>query len=60
MFDELFRHPFGPVGYYALGILLSVFYFEYQQSIANRELRKRKAFLIMRYVGQSKMRSLAC
>ncbi len=30
MFDELFRYPFGPVGYYAMGIMLSIFYFEYQ------------------------------
>lgn len=29
MFDEVFRRPFGPVGFYALGILLSIFYFEY-------------------------------
>jgi len=29
MFNELFRRPFGPAGYYALGILLSIFYFEY-------------------------------
>jgi hypothetical protein len=31
-FDELFRFPLGPVGYYALGILFSIFYFEYSQS----------------------------
>jgi len=29
MFNELYRRPFGPMGYYALGILLSIFYFEY-------------------------------
>lgn len=29
MFDELFRFPLGPIGYYALGILLAIFYFEY-------------------------------
>lgn len=30
MFDELFRYPWGPVGYYAFGIMLAIFYFEYQ------------------------------
>ena len=29
MFDLLYRAPFGPVGYYSLGIMLSIFYFEY-------------------------------
>ena len=29
MFNELYRRPFGPMGYYALGIMLSIFYFEY-------------------------------
>ena len=29
MFDEVYRRPFGPIGYYALGIMLSIFYFEY-------------------------------
>jgi uncharacterized protein with PQ loop repeat len=29
MFDDLYRRPFGPVGFYALGILLSILYFEY-------------------------------
>ena len=29
MYDELFRFPLGPVGYYALGILLAIFYFEH-------------------------------
>lgn len=30
MFDELFRYPFGPVGYYAMGILIAIYFFEYQ------------------------------
>ena len=29
MFDEIFRYPFGPVGYYALGIIHAIFLFEY-------------------------------
>jgi hypothetical protein len=29
MFDELYRYPFGPVGYYSLGIVIAIFYFEY-------------------------------
>lgn len=29
MFDELFRYPFGPIGYYALGIMIAIFYFEF-------------------------------
>lgn len=28
LFDALFRHPFGPAGYYAMGICFSIFYFE--------------------------------
>lgn len=28
-FDDLFRYPFGPVGYYAMGIMCAIFYFEY-------------------------------
>ena len=29
MFYIIYRRPFAPVGYYALGIMLSIFYFEY-------------------------------
>ena len=29
MFFTIYRRPFAPVGYYALGIMLSIFYFEY-------------------------------
>ena len=29
MFNCLYRRPFGPAGYYSLGILFSIFYFEY-------------------------------
>ena len=39
MLNEIFKRPFGPVGYYAFGILLAIFYFEYTQAISNRELR---------------------
>ena len=44
MFNEIFRRPFGPVGYYAFGILLSIFYFEYTQAVSNRDLRQRNAY----------------
>ncbi len=56
MFNELYRRPFGPMGYYALGILLSLFYFEYQQAISNRDLRTRKAYRFLSYIGRSKKR----
>ncbi len=32
MFDPLYRRPFGPIGYYAFGAMLSIFYFEYSQA----------------------------
>ena len=54
MFDYLFRAPFGPVGYYSLGIMLSIFYFEYSQAVPNRELRKRNAYKFMSYIGRTK------
>lgn len=54
MFDMLYRAPFGPVGYYALGIMLSIFYFEYSQAIPNRDLRKRNAYKFMSYIGKNK------
>ena len=56
MFNELYRRPFGPMGYYALGIMLSIFYFEYSQAISNRELRKRNAFKFMSFIGKTKNR----
>ena len=58
MFDAIYRRPFGPIGYYSLGILLSIFYFEYSQAISNRELRKRNAYRFMIYVGKTKTRVL--
>lgn len=30
MFNQLYRRPFGPLGYYALGIMFAIFYYEYQ------------------------------
>jgi len=36
MFNLIYRRPFGPAGYYALGALLSIFYFEYSQALSNR------------------------
>jgi hypothetical protein len=56
MFDQLFRRPFGPVGYYALGIMISIFYFEYSQAISNRDLRKRKTYIFLHYIGKTKTR----
>ena len=60
MFNAIYRRPFGPVGFYALGILLSIFYFEYSQSVANKELGKKKASRFMRYVGKNRKRILSC
>ena len=58
MYDELFRFPLGPVGYYALGILLAIFYFEHSQSVSNEELRNYTASRFMRHVGATKKRTL--
>lgn len=60
MFNSIYRRPFGPVGFYALGILLSIFYFEYSQSVANKELGKKKASRFLRYVGKNKKRTMIC
>ena len=56
MFDELFRYPIGTIGYYSLGVLLAIFYFEYSQSISNRDLRKTRAYKVLDYIGKSRMR----
>eukprot|EP00347_Sterkiella_histriomuscorum_P019610 403340973 len=58
MFSDIYKRPFGPVGFYALGIIASIFYFEYSQAISNRQLRKRRAYQFMTYIGKSKQRSL--
>lgn len=29
MFDEIFRYPIGTIGYYSMGVLFAIFYFEY-------------------------------
>lgn len=58
MFDELYRYPFGPVGYYALGILLAIFYFEYHQAVSNRELKQRKAYKLITHIGRNKKRQM--
>lgn len=60
MFDELFRYPIGTVGYYSLGVLLAIFYFEYSQSISNRDLRKTKAYKVLDYIGKSRIRCTYC
>ena len=56
MYNHLYRRPFGPMGYYALGIMLSIFYFEYSLAVSNRALRRRRAFIFMNYIGKSKKR----
>jgi hypothetical protein len=28
-FDALYRWPFGPVGYFAFGAMMAIFYYEY-------------------------------
>lgn len=60
MFDELFRCPFGPIGYYALGIMIAIFYFEFSQSISSRELRHRRTYRLMKYIGYSQSRCIKC
>ena len=35
-------------------MILSIFYYEYEQAISNRDLKKRKSYLFMRYVGSSR------
>jgi hypothetical protein len=37
LFNDLYRRPFAPVGYYALGILVGFSYFEY--TLANSSQR---------------------
>lgn len=58
MFYVIYRRPFGPVGYYALGIMLSIFYFEYTQVNRNAELKKRLSYRFMKYVVSSKKSQL--
>jgi len=58
MFNAIYRRPFGPVGFYALGILLSIFYFEYSQSVSNKELGKKKASRFLKFIGKNKKRSM--
>ncbi len=60
MFDEIFRYPIGTVGYYSLGVLLAIFYFEFSQSISNRDLRKTKAYKVLDYIGKSRNRCMYC
>lgn len=35
-FDPLYKRPFGPCGYYALGAMLSIFYYEFSLNITQR------------------------
>jgi hypothetical protein len=56
MYDELFRFPLGPLGYYALGVLLAIFYFEYTQSISNKNLRKTLSCRILTFIGKNRKR----
>ncbi len=59
MFNEIYRRPFGPMGYYAFGVYLSILYFEYSQAVSNRELRKRPAYQFLTYIGRAKSRQLS-
>ena len=54
MFFVLYRRPFAPVGYYALGIMFSIFYFEYTQVSRNEDLKNRIPYKIMKYLTKSK------
>lgn len=58
MYNEIYRRPFGPMGYYAFGIYLSILYFEYSQAVSNRELRKRPAYQFLTYIGKTKSRQV--
>lgn len=53
-FDYLYRRPFGPVGCYSLGILLSIFYFEYQMAVSNRTLRDRYSYKVLNFFQKSR------
>lgn len=50
MFNILYRRPFGPMGYYAMGILGSIFYYEYTYANSVKYLHECKAFLAMNYI----------
>ena len=54
MFRVIYRRPFAPVGYYALGIMLAIFYFEYTQVGRNEALKKNAAYRFMKYTVRSK------
>lgn len=56
MYNAIFRSPFASMGYYSLGIMLSIFYFEYSQAISNRDLRKNNAYIFLNYLGRKKSR----
>jgi len=58
MYKDFYKRPFGPIGYYALGIILSIYYFEYSQAVSNRALRRRRAYRFMNYIGKSRKRCL--
>lgn len=58
MYKDFYKRPFGTVGYYAMGILLSIYYFEYSQAISVRSLRRRRAYRFMNYIGKSWKRCL--
>lgn len=56
MFNDLLRKPFGPVGFYAFGILISIHYYEFVLAISHRELRSNCAYRLMNYVAKNKKR----
>jgi hypothetical protein len=53
-FDKLYRRPWAPSGFYALGILLSIFYYEYSQAINNRFLRDRYSYKVLNFFQKSR------
>eukprot|EP00347_Sterkiella_histriomuscorum_P010014 403339018 len=60
MFNLVFRRPFGPAGYFSMGILFSIFYFEYCQAQSIRHFRDRKAYQFLSSIGKTRQRCLVC
>lgn len=65
MFDTLIRRPFGPAGYYAFGMLMAFYYYEYQLSHSERSLESKWNFItntthykVMNYFSKNKKRGL--
>jgi hypothetical protein len=65
MFNALYRRPFGPIGYFAFGALLSIFYYEYSQSKINNSSDKSMfiakntvSYKVLAFFSKSKKRCL--